>query len=68
MPDAHNMVVRIDALFLIDRHAREQQLGGEQRHAFRCAHALEWVEEIRNDCLSLARSVLPKSMLGQAVA
>ena len=66
--EAIKMVVRIDALFLIDRQAREQRMSAEQRHAFRGEHALEWVDEIRKECLTLSKSVLPKSALGQAVA
>jgi hypothetical protein len=66
--EAIKMVVRMDALFLTDRHAREQRLSAEQRHAFRGEHAPEWLDEIRKECLTLSRSVLPKSALGQAVA
>jgi transposase len=66
--EAIKMVTRMDALFLVDRHAREQQLHGEKRLAFRREHALLWVEEIYEECRALAKSTLPKSALGQAVA
>jgi transposase len=65
---AIQMVTRMDALFLVDRHASEEQLTGEQRLAFRREHALPWVEEIRAECQALAPSTLPKSLLGQAIA
>jgi len=41
------MVTRMDALFLIDRDARERQLNFEQRHAQRSEFAEEWLREIR---------------------
>ena len=65
--DALKMVTRMDALFLVDRHAREQGLTREERLAFRREHALPWVNEIREECLALSKSTLPKSTLGQAV-
>ena len=65
---AHNMVVRMDALFLVDRIARETHLSGEERLAARKEHAASWVEEIHQECLALARTTLPKSTLGQAVS
>ena len=66
--DAVKMVTRMDALFLVDRKAREQKLIPEERLAFRREHALAWVDEIREECLALSKSTLPKSALGQAIA
>lgn len=66
--EAVKMVTRMDALFLVDRHAREQQLNVEERLEFRRQHALSWVDEIHDECRTLSRSTLPKSALGQAVA
>ena len=66
--NAVNMVTRMDALFVVDRGAREQGLNAAERHALRQQHALEWVEEIHRECRRLAKTVLPKSALGQAVA
>jgi transposase len=66
--DAVKMITRMDALFLVDRHAREQKLTTEDRLAFRREHALSWIGEIRQECLALSKSTLPKSALGQAVA
>jgi transposase len=66
--EAIKMVTRMDALFLVDRHAREKQTGDEERLALRHEHAESWVEEIRAECERLSRLVLPKSVLGQAVA
>ena len=40
------MVTRMDALFLVDRHARQQKLGADERAALRREHGWPWVEEI----------------------
>ena len=64
---AIQMVTRMDALFLVDRDAREQQLGAKDRGALRREHARTWVEEIHAECLRLRSQVLPKSALGEAV-
>jgi len=61
------MVTRMDALFLVDRHAREQELNAARRAALRREHALPWVEEIHSECLRLRTQLLPKSALGEAV-
>ena len=65
---AIKMVTRMDALFLVDRHARQQQLSTEERLASRREHAQSWAEEIRQECLALSQTALPKSTLGQAAA
>jgi transposase len=64
---AINMVTRMDALFLVDRHARQQQLSAEERAALRRDHAQTWVEEIHAECRKLRAHLLPKSALGEAV-
>ena len=66
--EAVKMVTRMDALFLVDRGAREQGLSAAERHEFRQQHAMEWVEEIHRECRALSKAVLPKSAVGQAVA
>ena len=65
--EAIKMVVRMDALFLVDREARKQQMTLEERLAARRQHAEIWAEEIRQECSRLAGAVLPKSALGKAV-
>ena len=60
------MVTRMDALFLVDRHARQQQLSVEERLALRLEHAESWAAEIHEECVKLRSSVLPRSTLGQA--
>jgi transposase len=62
------MVTRMDALFLVDRHARQQQVSLEERLALRREHADSWAEEIRRECVALSKTALPKSAMGQAVA
>jgi transposase len=66
--EAIQMVTRMDALFLVDRHARQQQMSEEARLELRRQHAESWAEEIRSECEALLRVVLPKSALGQAAA
>ena len=66
--EAVKMVVRMDALFLVDRQAREQQMSIEERLAARREHAESWAEEIRRECAKLSSTTLPKSALGKAVA
>ena len=65
---AIQMVTRMDALFLVDRHAREKQMTTEERLAARREHAEIWAKEIRQECAKLASTVLPKSALGKAVS
>ena len=64
---AIQMVTRMDALFLVDRHARQQRLSLEERAALRREHAEPWVEEIHAECLKQRSALLPKSTLGEAV-
>src|SRR5881227_4022764 len=65
---AIQMVMRMDALFLVDRDAREKQMTIEERLASRREHAEAWAEEIRQECVKLKATVLPKSALGKAIA
>jgi len=65
--EAVKMVTRMDALFLVDRHAREREMSVEARLALRREHAETWAEEIRRECQALTAAVLPKGALGQAV-
>jgi transposase len=64
---AVQMVLRMDALFLVDREARKRQMNVEERLAARREHAEIWAEEIRAECAKLAATTLPKSALGKAV-
>jgi len=61
------MVMRMDALFLVDRDARQKAMSSAQRLAHRNELARPWVDEIRDVCRSLAKVALPKSALGKAV-
>ena len=54
------MVTRMDALFLVDREAREQQLNAEQRSALRREHAHPWVDEIHSECGKCEGKCCPK--------
>jgi len=66
--DAIKMVTRMDALFLVDRNAREQGMSNAERHALRREHARAWINEIRQECLAMQRRVLPQSATGKAAA
>lgn len=66
--EAIAMVTRMDALFLVDRHAREQHLSVNERLALRRQHADSWAAEIHDECKRLRQTALPKSALGQAVS
>ena len=65
---AIQMVMRMDALFLVDRHARQRQMSAEERLALRREHAETWAEEIRRECQALLKAVLPQSAVGKAAA
>jgi transposase len=65
--EAIAMVTRMDALFLIDREARERGLTGDERYRHRQEFATEWLDGVRETSLALSRKALPKSVLGQAV-
>ncbi len=58
----------MDALFLVDRNARQHGLTTAERLNFRCEHARPWVGEIRQECLAISRQALPQSALSKAAA
>jgi len=66
--EAIRMVTRMDALFLVDRQAREQKMTAVERLALRNQHSTERVNEIYSECRKLKGAALPKSALGQAVS
>ena len=51
----------------MDRHARQQKLGTDERAALRLEYARPWVDEIYSECVKLRSQLLPKSALGEAV-
>src|SRR6202522_148541 len=57
----------MDALFTIDREARDQRLTIEQRHALRQERAPKLIEELHAALLAMRSKVLPKSTAGEAV-
>jgi transposase len=65
---AVSMVLRMDALFLVDRDARRKEMSAAERLAHRRALSQEFVDEIREACRGLQRTALPKSLLGKAAA
>jgi transposase len=65
---AVTMLLRMDALFLVDRDARKKEMSAAERLAHRRELSQPFVDEIREACEKLWRDTLPKSALGQAVA
>ena len=65
---AVTMVMRMDALFLVDRDARNKEMSATGRLAQRRELAQPWIIEIRQECEKLKRETLPQSALGKAVA
>ena len=66
--EAVKMVIRMDALFLVDRDARQKEMSNGERLAQRRELAQPWVDEIREACQMLQRQALPKSATGKAAA
>jgi len=66
--EAIAMVTRMDALFLVDREARDKGMDGEARATLRREYADEWVKQILAECKRLSIEALPRSALGQAVS
>ncbi len=62
------MVMRMDALFLVDRDARKEMTAEERLVTARQQHGEVWAEEIRHECIKLSGTVLPKSATGKAVS
>jgi hypothetical protein len=56
----------MDALFAVDRQAREAQMDLATRHALRQQHAPALLEQIRKHLLTMSQTVLPKSAAGKA--
>lgn len=66
--EAIKMVTRMDALFLVDRDARQREMNIGERMQQRRELAQPWIVEIRQQCQRLKNEALPKSALGKAVA
>src|SRR5260370_13551403 len=57
----------MDAVFLVYRGARQHQSSVDERLTMRREHADSWATEIHDQCVSLRKTALRKSALGQAV-
>jgi transposase len=66
--EAVKMVVRMDALFVVDRDARKKEMSGVERLTQRRELAQPWVDEIKAACQKLTREALPQSAVGKAAA
>ena len=65
--EALKMVVRMDALFLVDREARQLEMTAAERLLLRREHGREWIDDIKQACWDLSKQALPQSALGKAV-
>lgn len=65
--EASQMVLRIDALFAVEREAARLGLDGAGRLVLRRKNSSEWLKEIGETARSLAMRTLPKSKLGEAL-
>lgn len=61
------VVAWMDALFAIDREARDACMNTEDRHALRRARAPQLLAAIHANLLTMQSTVLPKSKAGEAV-
>jgi transposase/predicted kinase len=64
--DSARIVALMDALFAIDRQAREEKMDHAQRHRMRKENAPALLAELRAQVLAAQKSVLPKSLAGKA--
>jgi transposase len=65
--DSERVVALMDALFAIDREAREQNMSIEDRHALRQERAPALLEELHTRLIQMKNEALPKSAAGKAV-
>lgn len=65
--DAVKMIALMEALFLVDRDARQKQMTPEDRLGSRRELSKPWLDDIHRECLALRAKALPKSALGKAV-
>ena len=65
--EATQMVLRIDALFTVDREAARLGATDAERQALRQEHAQPWLQEILHTARRLVTTTLPKSKLGEAL-
>ena len=65
--EATQMVLRMDALFAVDREAARQGATSAERQALRQEHAQPWLQEILDTARRLVTETLPKSKLGEAL-
>ena len=63
---AIQMVMRMDALFLVDRDARKKEMTAEERLVARRQHGEVWAEEIRHECIKLSGDCVAEKCHGQS--
>jgi transposase len=65
--DAARVVARMDAVFAVDAAARQAGLSLEERQAARLSQTRPLLDALREDLVTLSKSVLPSSELGKGV-
>lgn len=65
--EAAKMVIRMDALFTVERGAVELGLTGVEKLDFRRKHGQSWLDEMHEAALWLAPRTLPRSKLGEGL-
>jgi len=65
--EAAKMVIRMDALFAVERRAAALGMVGTEKLAHRREHGQSWLEEMHKETLLLAPRTLPKSKLGEGL-
>lgn len=65
--EATQMVIRMDALFNIDRSAHSEGLDFQRRLERRHQLSQEWADQIQSRCRELSLRVLPQSAMGKAI-
>jgi len=61
------ILIKLQALYRLERQAREAQMSFDERHALRQEHALPILAEIRAWLGANSIAVLPKSAIGKAI-
>jgi transposase len=65
--EAAKMVIRMDALFSVERGADDLALRGAEKLAYRREHGQSWLNEMNEVAVVLMPRTLPKSKLGEAL-
>lgn len=65
--EAAKIVIRMDALFTVERGAAELGLTGAEKQEFRRKHGQSWLDEMHEVALWLVPRTLPRSKMGEGL-